>query len=149
MLLFVISDGALDRRERVHVLDFGFRTELGLTRWPDADVGVDAQASLLHAHVAHIEVLQDLLESPEIRARIGGRADVGLAHYLDQRNTGPIEVDGGGARIAVVNRLARVFLHMQARDSDFDVGPLFCPPDQNRSAARQRLIELRDLVSLG
>ena len=59
---------ALDAGERVHVLHFGLRAELRLAAQARADVRVDAEASLLHVHVAHADVLEHLLERAQIRA---------------------------------------------------------------------------------
>ena len=69
-----------------------------LPGWPRTDVRVDAKASLLHADVADVEILQYLPKRPQIRAGFLCRAHVGLAHDLDQRNAGAIEVDRGHAR---------------------------------------------------
>src|ERR1043165_2626253 len=107
-----------DERERIEVLDLGLGTELRVAATARADVGVDAKTSLLHAQVAHVHVLEDLLERREIRRRLGGRSPFRFAHDLDERNAGPIEVHRGYTDVAVMNGLARVLLHVQTRDAD-------------------------------
>jgi hypothetical protein len=111
-------DRALDAREGVHVLDLGPVAELRRAAHAHADVGVDAQAPLLHVRVARLHVLDHLLDAPQVRAGLGRRADVRLADDLDERHAGAIEVDGRVAGEAVVDRLAGVLLHVHARDAD-------------------------------
>src|SRR5688572_22791197 len=72
--------GALDARERVHVLDFGLRSQPRRTAVADADVRVDAEAALFHVEVTHVNVLEQLLEEAKIRAGLGTRSNVRLAH---------------------------------------------------------------------
>src|SRR5213593_2266131 len=62
---------ALDAREGVHVLHFGFLAKLGLAASTRADVGVDAKASLLHADVADVQVLEDLLQRSQVASGLG------------------------------------------------------------------------------
>src|SRR5439155_5874383 len=85
---------ALDRGKRVHVLDLGFGPEGCLARPPRADVRVDAQTSLLHVYVAHADVLELLFERAQVRARFDRRSQIRLAHDLDERYTGSVEVHG-------------------------------------------------------
>src|SRR6202030_1832266 len=68
-------------------------------------------------------------------------------HDLDERNAGPIEVDGSRARVAVVNRLAGILFHVQARYADLDVVSVLVFSDGDGSPSRERLIDLRDLVT--
>ena len=140
---------ALHAGEGVHVLDLRLRPEPALAAKPRAHVGVHAQASLLHADVADPRILEDLLEHAEVGTRLGRRAHVGLAHDLDERHAGAIEVDGGHAGIPVVDRLARVLLHVDARDAHLDLAALVGLADDEDAAGGERAIELRDLVPLG
>src|SRR5258706_8321569 len=116
--------------------------------WTDADVRVHAKTSLLHAHIAHLEVLEDLLEGAKVGAGVRGGPDIGFAHNLYERHSCPIEIDRGRARISVVNRFPRVLLHVQSRDPDLELGVgIFCG-NRDESTRSKRLIELRDLVAL-
>src|ERR1700687_5819621 len=138
----------LDRGEGVHVLDLGLGPELRLSRRTHADVRIHAKTSLLHADIAYVQILEDLLQGPEISASRGGGPDVGLAHDLDERNASPIEIDGCRARVTVVNRLARILFHVQARNAVLVVTSALFLTDGNGSPSRERLIELRYLVTL-
>ena len=60
---------------------------------PHRDVGVTAQRALLHAHVADVERLERGAELTQVGAGLLGRADVGLAHALDERHARTVEVD--------------------------------------------------------
>ena len=95
-----------------------------------------------------LEVLEDLLERAQIGARLRGRAHVRLAHDLDERHAGAIEVDGRDAGIAIVHRLAGVFLHVHARDADRASARRRHVPQSRRTARSRAAIELRDLVAL-
>ena len=108
----------LDAGEGVHVLDLGLGAERRLARLAGADVGVDTQAALLHAHVTHVEVLEQLLQGAEIGRGFRRRANVGLAHDLDQWHAGAVQVDGRRAVVAVVDGFARVLLEVDTRDAD-------------------------------
>ena len=50
------------------------------------DVGVAAEAALLHVAVADLEVLEDRAQRAQVGAGLGGAAHVGLAHDLEQRH---------------------------------------------------------------
>ena len=109
------SQGALDSRERVEILDLGFCAEERRTSRTRADVRVDAKASLLHVDVAHLE---QLLERAEKRSRCSRGANVRLTDDLDQRHASAVEIDGTDADKAVVDRLPSVLLDMNASNSD-------------------------------
>ena len=60
------------------------------------------------------------LSAAKVRVRLRRRfADVRLAHDLDERNAGAIQVDRRCAGKSIVNRLAGVFLHVHARDAEW------------------------------
>ena len=86
-----------------------------------ADVRVDAQAALLHVRVAHVDVLEDLLERAQVRAGLArpsacpGSLTISMSGMPARFRS--IAVDAGEA---VVHRLARVLLHVHARDADAD-----------------------------
>src|SRR5690606_11686265 len=104
--------------------------------------------SLLHVAVADLEVLEDLLELREPGPRAGRRTQVRLGDDLDQRHTGPVQVDRGPAGQPIVQRLARILLEVDATDPHALHGavPLL---DLQPAVRLQRLVELRDLVPLG
>ena len=54
----------------------------------------------------------------QIGAGFLGRAHIGLADDLHQRDAGAVQVDVGFRRVLVVQRLAGILLQMQARDAD-------------------------------
>ena len=82
--------------------------------------------------------------------RLVGAAQVRLADDLDQRRSAAIEVHIGisiGVREPVVNTFAGVVLHVHARNSDPFVHTIHRNIDVTMLG--QRLIILRDLISLG
>ena len=95
-----------------------------LSHRPERDVGVAAERPLLHPDVAHVERLQRRAELAQVRGGLLGRAHVGFAHALHQRHARAVVVDQrvvglvDPARRAAVRRLARVLLHVHARDAD-------------------------------
>ena len=53
-----------------------------------------------------------------VRDRLLRAAQVGLGHDLEQRRAGAVEIDAGHAVEIFVQRLARVFLEVRAREAD-------------------------------
>ena len=128
----------LDVLEGVHVLDFGLDPQLLLAHRADRDVGVAAEASLLHVPVADPQKDQDRPELPEVLCRLLGGADVRLAHDLHQGKAAPVVVHQAGFRLfqgARMHQLARVLLEMDAVDPD----PLLRPVQRegDETALRQ------------
>ncbi len=114
-------DRLLDEAERVHVLDLGLRPERGRSARTDGDVGITAEAPLLHVPVADVEIDQDLPELREVAHRFRPRADVGLGDDLDQRHAGAVQVDPRGFDAFTslgVERLARVLLEVDPDEPD-------------------------------
>ena len=66
------------------------------------------------------DVLEDLFERTQVRAGLCRGAHVRLADDFDERHAGAVQVDRGLAGEAVVERLARVLFHVDARDADRD-----------------------------
>ena len=67
------------------------------------------------------DVLQHLLDLSQVSVGLVGRPHVGLADDLDQRRAGAIQIDIGvavGILEAVVDALAGVVFHVDARDAD-------------------------------
>ena len=140
----------LQEAERVQVLDFGLGAELLRALQPHADVGVAAQVALLHVAGGDFDELQHLLHLGEVGVGFVGAAHVGLADDFDQRRAAAVQVDVGvavGILEAVVDALAGVVFHVDARDADALVRAVH--HDIDAAVLGQRLIVLRDLVALG
>ena len=60
---------------------------------PHRHVGVDAQRALLHLHVGDTDREQRGAQLLDVTLRLFRGADVGLAHDLEQRDTGAVVVD--------------------------------------------------------
>ena len=84
------------------------------------DVGVHAQAPLLHVAIRDLQVAQQQLQLGQICLGLGGRAHVGLADDLQQRHAAAVQVDAavGLAGRLVVHALAGVLFKMGADDAD-------------------------------
>ena len=88
---------------------------------PHGDVRVAAQAALFHVAVVDAEPDEDLAQPAEELGRVGRRPQVRLGDDLDERHAAAVEVDVGlaiGVGEALVERLAGVLLHVDARDAD-------------------------------
>ncbi len=122
--LLLEAQRAFERAHRVEVLDLDLGAELGLARAPGRDVRVAAERPLLHPHVRDVERLERRAQLGEVGARLLGRAHVGLGHALDERHAGAVVVDEGVLGLpdpspgTHVRGLARVLLHVDARDAD-------------------------------
>jgi hypothetical protein len=104
-------------------------------------------AAFLHVAVAHFQVLQDRAQLAQIRASLGGSADIGLADDLEQRDAGAVVVDQAGVAVLIVNVLAGVLLHVDAREADRSVFAIDLDVDATLGADRQ--LVLADLIALG
>ena len=136
--------------ERIQVLHFGLRPEFRRAAQPHAHVGIAAQRAFLHVAVAHFRVFEDLLQRVEVRVGLGGRAQVRLGNDFDQRHAAAVEIDVApavGVGKALVEALARVVFHVQARDADALLLALDFDLDPARE--RQRQLVHRNLVALG
>ena len=122
--LLLEAQRAFERADRVEVLDLDLGAERGLARAPGRDVRVAAERPLLHPHVRDVERLERRAQLGEVGARLLGRAHVGFGHALDERHAGAVVVDEGVVGLpdpspgAHVRGLARVLLHVDARDAD-------------------------------
>src|SRR5665213_2744932 len=112
-----------------------------------ADVRVNSKAALLHTYVAYVSILQNLFQRPQIRTSLCGGTHVGLAYYLDQRNSGAVQVARSHVWIPIVNRLSCVLLHVQTRNRDRVRIRIAWNASMQRSVDRQWLVVLGDLVS--
>src|SRR4029450_6301987 len=138
---------ALDRAERVQVLGLGAGAERP-PRPPQRDVGVAPEVALLEVGVRGADVAQDRLQRAQVGAGLLRRAQVGLGDDLDQRYPGAVQVDARAPAPALVDRLAGVLFHVDARDPDRLRLGLRIDLDQQPAPARERLLVLGDLVAL-
>jgi len=79
--------------------------------------------------------------------RFRRRTHVRLADDLQQRHTGPVEVDEARVSVRVVNVLARILFHMDPGETDGLAVALFSE-DLDLATDAQRQLILRDLVPL-
>src|SRR5262249_56585049 len=98
----------------VIVFNLALGADLARARRPHGHVGVAAEAAFLHVPVADLEVLEDGAQRPQVGARLGGAAQVGLAHDLEERDAAAVEVDQAATGVGVVNVLPGVLLHVDA-----------------------------------
>src|SRR6266508_3350878 len=148
----LVADRPVQAAERVEVLQLDLGAELGVPKWPDRDVHVEAHRALFELDVRDAERQQHRPELLGVRASLLGRAHVRLGDDLDQRDAGAVVVDQriiramDPARGAHVQRLAGVLFEVDAGD----------PEAPHRSLDRhvqvpadaQRLVVLADLVVL-
>src|SRR5579859_5856187 len=140
----LVGDGLLDEAERVDVLELDARAELRLARGADAHVGVAAEAPLFEVAVVDADEDEDVAQRAQVLRRLGRRAQVGLADDLDEGHAGAVQVDD--ARVRVVDVLARVLLHVHARDADTPRRAAHL--DVEVPLVAERLVVLADLVAL-
>ena len=111
----------LQEAEGVQILHFGLGAELLRALQPHRDVGVAAQVALFHVAGGDFDELQHLLQLREVGVGLVGAAHVGLADDLDQRRAAAVQVHVGvavGIVEAVVDALAGIVFHVDARDAD-------------------------------
>src|SRR5690606_11792041 len=140
-------EGALDVAEGVHVLDLRLRAER-LARPAGRDVRVDAQTSLLHVAITHLQVLERLEQADEEVTSLGGGADIRLRYDLDQRDAGAVEVYRRGARQTIVQGFSRILLQVDPADTHSGRVRFVHSGDLQIAIGGERLLELRDLVPL-
>jgi hypothetical protein len=139
-------DRLLQEAEAVEVLDLAPRAE-GLPGAADADVGVAAEAPLLHVAVADAEPDDQRVQRARVLHRLDARAHVGLGDDLQQRRAGAVEVDPGHAVEVLVQALAGVLLEVRARQPHAARPALQHEVDP--AALDDRHLVLADLVALG
>ena len=143
-------DRALDRPERVHVLDLDPGAERLRTARPERDVGLDPHLAALHVGVRRADRAEQQLELLGVAAGLLGGPDLGLGHDLHERRAGPVEVDQADlatGRVQPVDELGRVLLEMGARDGHGERSVRRVegePPERG-----ERQLVLADLVALG
>ncbi len=139
-------DGALHESKAVHVLDLGARSEPKVAAASHRDVGVAAEAPLLQVTVVHAEPDQNVTQRSQVLRRLERSSEVGLAHDLDERSAGAIQIDEGVPPHAVYV-LAGILFHVDARDPRASHFPL--DVDVEMPGRGQRLFVLADLIALG
>ena len=87
------GDPLLHPLDRVQVLDLGLGSELVRSEGADRHVRVAAQVPLLHVAVRDLEPAHQPPQRHEERGALGGRAEHGLRHHLQERHAGAVEVD--------------------------------------------------------
>ena len=80
--------------------------------------------------------------------RLFGAADIGFGDDLHQRRAGAIQVNAGGAGIALVQRLAGILFQMRAGHADA-LGAAVLELDIHMAVLDDRQFELRNLIALG
>ena len=111
----LVVDRPAHPAEGVHVFDLHLGAQLGGAFGPDADVDVAAHHALFHVAVADAAVDQDVLERVEVFVRHVRAADVRLGNDLQQRHSGPVEINAAVLIKVVV--FADVLLEMGTRDA--------------------------------
>jgi hypothetical protein len=106
---------------------------------------VASEAPLLEIAVVHPHEHQDVPEGSHVGRRLGARADVRLAHDLDERRARAVQID---ERIAAhaVHVLARILLHVDPLDPDMAALPVH--RDIQVPVLAERRLVLRDLIAL-
>jgi hypothetical protein len=111
-------------------------------------VGVAAERALLEVAVVHAQEHEHVAQLAEVGLGLGGAAQLGLAHDLDERRARAVEVHHGGrAAPGAVQVLGGVFLHVDAREVHRLL--LVSHLEGELPAQVQRVLELGDLVALG
>jgi len=131
LALDLVLQGPLDVAEGVHVLELRAGAEGRLALRADGDVGVAAEAALLHVAVADLEIDECLMEASQVGCRLLGAPNVRFADDLDQRHAGPVQVDKAQRLVLVVHQLPRILLHVDPRNPD----PLLPAVDLNLDPA--------------
>ena len=143
----LVLERQLHVAKRVHVLQLGAGAELVLAPGSQADVGVAAEAALLHVAVADVEVTDDGVQFFQVGGGLGGRAQVRLADDLQERRAGAVQVHVTHRFALVVHELAGVLLHVDAGDADGPALPVHL--DLHPAVLANGQLELGDLVALG
>ena len=141
----LIIDGPLHVAERVQVLELGTGTESGAAHETDGNVGITAEAALLHVAVAHAQIGHDAVQGLEVGHGFGGRTHVRFGNDLHQRRPGTVEVHIADVLALGMDVLARVILHVDARDADALFGAVH--RDRQMAMLTDGQVELRDLVA--
>ena len=79
--------------------------------------------------------------------RFGGGAHFGFGYHFQQRRTGAVQVDAGGAVQTFVHRFARVFLHVGA--GYVDGFHFVAHHDFQLAVFHNRQVQLADLIAFG
>ena len=141
----LVIDGSLHIAERVQVLELGTGAEGRAAHRTDGDVGITAEAALLHVAVADAQIGHDAVQGLEVGHGLGGRTHVRLGNDLHQRRPGTVEVHIADVLALGVDVLARVILHVDARNADALFGTVH--RDRQMAMLADGQVKLRDLVA--
>ena len=139
-----------DKAHGIDVLRLGARAK-GLARTAHRHVHIGAHRAFFHVAIAAADIAQDRAQLTQVGPCFGGRAHIGAAHDLHQRNARTVQVNIGHGRVLIVHQLARILFNVDALDADhlvFGNPGLFVRLDQQAAFAHQRVIKLADLVAL-
>ncbi len=142
-------EGALQRPERVQVLDLRAGAERGLAVPAQRHVRIAPEAALFHVGVRRADGHERGPQAPREFGGVFGRGEVGLGDDLDEGHTAAVEIEVRGlGRVgeAFVQRLASVLLEVHA-DEPHRAGPPRRGP-RHGPADRQRPVVLRNLIAL-
>src|SRR5690606_25594445 len=142
----LVLDRLADEPDRVHVLDLAARAER-LPGPTHREVHVAAQRTLIHIAVAGAEITEDRAQLGDVGRRLLRSPQVRLGDDLHESDARAVQIDVALGRMLVVQALARVLLHVQARDADL-LDRAVRQIDQELPLSHDRPRILRDLVSL-
>lgn len=141
---------ALDAAEGVHVFDFDFCAELGLSARSEGDIGVAAEGAFFHVGGADVEVAEDLSEFDEVGAGFVGAAEVGFGDDFHEWDAGAVDVDEGVALagfVVAVEESCGVFFEVDAGDADASLAKVV-GVDVEPALLAEGHVVLGDLVAL-
>ena len=114
----------------------------------DRDVGVAAEGALLEVAVVHSQVHEDRAQGLQVLDGLVDGADVGLAHDLEERDAGAVQVHARGAVGGhAVQALPGVLLHVDPGEANPPLGAVEREVDAAAQADGQ--LVLAHLVALG
>ena len=117
LALKLILQSAVDGAEAVHVFDLYLDAEPVAAPGADADIGVAAEAPLLHVAGGYADVLEDGAQGDEVLTRLLGRTQVRLSDDLHERNAGAVDVQqavGIAGGVGAVKQLGYVLFQVDA-----------------------------------
>src|SRR6185369_10824007 len=142
------------------ILQLDFSAKPFITDTPDGNVRLATQVPLLHVSLRRADPLQRTPHMVDVVVSFPRRTKVRLRYDLSEGHTGAVEIDVGikiDIRKSFMHVLACVFLEVQTRNPDLLRTPLermsglvaLGSHDLELAVSRERLIVLRDLVTLG
>ena len=111
------------------------------------DIGVTAEAALLHVAVTDADPGHNLVQFLGVGHCLFARSHVRLGHDLQQGRASPVQIDPGLPNKVLVQGLAGVFFEMGAHQSHRSL--LVAHEEFHLAALHHRNFKLTDLVALG